>query len=142
MKQREDIVQKFSTFFCFNSKNCCWQAELQLEHSMQYLVQSDPDAKAEFWARYFLKVLREISLTPTFHSPHPTPHTQLRAEKHISAYLQEACLWAAQKTHKRLSYLRHKYLLEDYFQIANLASCLPAKLLKTFNLEYSQSQKC
>lgn len=146
MNQREDIVKKFSTFFCFNSKNCCWQAELELEHSMQYLVQSDPDAKAEFWARYFLKVLREISSIPTHHSHTiaqmyaPATHrSHLRAEKHISAYLQEACLWAAQKTHKRLSYLKHKYVLEDYFQIANLASCLPAKLLKTFNLEYSQS---
>lgn len=130
MNQREDIVQKFSTFYCFSNKSCCWQAELELERSMQYLAQSDPDAKAEFWARYFLKVLREIA---------SIPHSQLRAEKHTSAYLQEACLWAARKTHKRLAFLSHKYGLEDYFQIANIATSLPSKLLKTFDLEYSQS---
>lgn len=61
------------------------------------------------------------------------------AARHLSAYLQEACLWASQKNYQKFKFLRHKYPLEEYFQIANSAANPPAKLFKNFNLEHPQT---
>jgi hypothetical protein len=61
------------------------------------------------------------------------------AERHLLAYLQEACLWAAQKRYQKFKFLRHKYSLAEYFQIANSAVNPPAKLFKNFNLNHSQT---
>ncbi|MEC4884547.1 MAG: sigma-70 family RNA polymerase sigma factor [Scytonema sp. PMC 1070.18] len=55
------------------------------------------------------------------------------AERHLSAYLQEACLWAAQKRYQKFKFIRYKYSIEEYFQMANAAVCQPAKLLKSFD---------
>src|SRR3712207_3793078 len=67
MKKREDIVQKFSTFLSledFNSGlNPIWQTDPELERQMKRLVQPDPEAKEEFWARHFLKILRGVEKT-------------------------------------------------------------------------------
>ncbi|WP_407888850.1 sigma-70 family RNA polymerase sigma factor [Scytonema sp. NUACC26] len=61
------------------------------------------------------------------------------ARKHLSAYLQEACFWAAQKAYHRFKLLQHKYSLEEYFQIANTGVNPPEKIFKNFNLEYSHT---
>ncbi|MCX7592874.1 MAG: sigma-70 family RNA polymerase sigma factor [Fischerella sp.] len=152
MKKRENIIEKFSTFLSFRNSNSeinpIWQTDLELERYMKLLVRSEPEANEEFWARYFLKILREVSqsegnkdgekpLTPS--SQHSSTPPSLIAGKHLSAYLQEACLWASQKAYQRFKYLRHKYPLEEYFQIANSAANPPAKLFKSFNSEHPQT---
>lgn len=149
MKKREDIVQKFSTFLSFGSpisgRNPIWQADPELERPMKRLTQSEPEAKEEFWARYFLKISREVSQVGSEGISSSQPLTQnseissLRAGRHLSAYFQDACLWAAQKTYQRFKFLRHRYPLEEYFQIANSAANPPAKLLKNFNFHHPKT---
>ena len=68
----------------------------------------------------------------------PTAYT-IKIEKHLSAYLQETCIWAAQKTQQKFKFLRHKYPIEEYFQIACSFANLPAKLFKNFNLDHPHS---
>ncbi|MEH2154727.1 sigma-70 family RNA polymerase sigma factor [Nostoc sp.] len=159
MKKREGIIQQFSSFLSLrnDNKNCnfVWQVDVDLERDISSLTQLEPDAKEEYWARYFLKILREISpqellqicsqtedkqkLRFSRSSAEKRSKSSSRAERHLSAYLQEACLWAARKSYQRFKFIQHKYPLEEYFQIANYAIFPPAKLLKNFNLNYSQS---
>lgn len=158
MNKRDDIVQKFSTFLSFGDSKAIWQADPQLERRMKYLVESDPEAKAEFWARYFLKMFRNLSqegcqeftdfdttklsthadfITATHSKALEIP--SLIIARHLSAYLQEACLWAAQKSYLKYKLIRYKYPLEEYFQMASSFTHLPAKLLKSFNLDHPRS---
>jgi hypothetical protein len=167
MKKREDIVQKFSTFLSFSDRNngrkSFWQADPQLEHQIKCLTQSDPEAKAEFWAKYFLKNLREVSQaesnrrtaissiefsvislplpssSPTATSSQTLKTSPLLTARHLSAYLQEACLWAAEKSHFKYHFLRYKYPIEEYFQIAASLANLPNKLFKSFNLDHPRA---
>ncbi|MBD2483834.1 sigma-70 family RNA polymerase sigma factor [Planktothrix sp. FACHB-1365] len=158
MNKRDDIVQKFSTFLSFGDHKAIWQADTQLERRMKYLVESDPEAKAEFWARYFLKMFRNLSqegcqeftnFDNTKLSTHANSITTTRSQtleipslitaRHLSAYLQEACLWAAQKSYLKYKFIRYKYPLEEYFQMASSFTHLPAKLLKSFNLDHPRS---
>jgi hypothetical protein len=168
MKKREDIIEKFSTFLSFGNPssdgNPIWQTDPDLERCIKSLVESEPDANQEFWAQYFLKVLREtstkedtgtkghgdaVNIDVLSASPRlpvsasakaserlPLTTSSFIAGRHMSAYLQEACLWASQKAYQRFKYLRHKYPLEEYFQIANAAANPPGKLLKNFNFEH------
>ncbi|KOP27411.1 hypothetical protein AMR41_05285 [Hapalosiphon sp. MRB220] len=154
MKKREDIIKKFSTFLSFGNPgsdgNPIWLTDPELERRMRSLVESEIGANEEFWAQYFLKVIREKSTQEdteiqggqkgmrNFSRP---PHdrvipSSLVADKHLSAYLQEACLWASQKSYQRFKYLQHKYPLEEFFQIANAAANPAGKLLKNFNFEH------
>ncbi|MEH2071570.1 MAG: sigma-70 family RNA polymerase sigma factor [Nostoc sp.] len=156
MKQRESIIQQFSTFLSlknnYKTSNFIWQTDVELERNISSLVQSEPDAKKEYWARYFLKIIKNIlhddlviaSLQSedkpknyiSISSSEKSSKSYSRAEKHLCAYLQEACLWAARKSFQRFKSIQHKYPLEEYFQIANSAIYPPAKLLKNFNLDY------
>ncbi|MEH2200004.1 sigma-70 family RNA polymerase sigma factor [Nostoc sp.] len=159
MKKRESIIEQFSSFLSLRNDhknfNFVWQVDGELERDISSLTQLEPDAKEEYWARYFLKILREVSpeellkicsqtenkqkLRVSTLSAEKISNSSSRAEKHLSAYLQEACLWAARKSYQRFKFIQHKYPLEEYFQIANYAIFPPAKLLKNFNLNYSQS---
>ncbi|BAZ69949.1 putative group 3/4 sigma-70 RNA polymerase sigma factor [Fischerella sp. NIES-4106] len=188
MKKREDIIEKFSTFLSFGNPgsdgNPIWRTDPELERCMRSLVESQRDANEEFWAQYFLKVIREKSTqqetetqeqgeqggqggqqdtgnfsasphhpsggslrdaartqslqrrVPPQRPPHRITTSSFIAGKHLSAYLQEACLWASQKSYQRFKYLQHKYPLEEFFQIANAAANPASKLLKNFNFEY------
>jgi hypothetical protein len=158
MKKREDIVEKFSTFLSFGNtntaRNLIWHTDPELERYIKHLVKSEPEANKEFWARYFLKILTEVSdsqsteaenkkdtqtpIQSTLDKFSVSPSSSI-AGRHLSAYLQEACLWASQKSYQRFKFLRHKYPLEEYFQIANSAANPPAKLFKNFNLEHPQT---
>ncbi|MFY7806754.1 MAG: hypothetical protein ACOVQ7_25350 [Limnoraphis robusta] len=114
---KRDIVQKFSTFLSFGDRQFTWQADPQLEQQMKRLVQSDPEAKEEFWARCFLKTLREVSPPESSKEASALACSQtleistLITARHLSAYLQEACLWAAQKSYHKYKFIRHKYPL-------------------------------
>ncbi|MEH1841584.1 MAG: sigma-70 family RNA polymerase sigma factor [Nostoc sp.] len=159
MKQREDIIRQFSTFLSLNNdykiSNFIWQTDVELERHISYLVQLEPDAKKEYWARYFLKFIKDILHENLFiissesddkqknyvyaSSLEKSSKSSSRAERHLCAYLQEACLWAARKSFQRFKSIQHKYPLEEYFQIANSAIYPPAKLLKNFNFDYVQT---
>jgi hypothetical protein len=158
MKKREDIVEKFSTFLSFGNanipRNLIWHTDPELERYIKHLVKSEPEANKEFWARYFLKILTEVShsqsreaenkkdtqtLIQTATGKFSVSPSSLIAGRHLSAYLQEACLWASQKNYQKFKFLRHKYSLEEYFQIANSAANPPAKLFQNFNFEHPQS---
>lgn len=157
MKKREDIVQKFSTFLSFGDSNSrlktTWQVDFELERQMKRLTQSAPEAKAEFWARYFLKTLRgvdnegdtvirrpgELKEELFVSLPQEIAVSSSKAGRHLSAYLQEACLWAAQKSYQNFIFLRHKYPLEEYFQIANSITNPPTKLLRTFDFNHPKT---
>jgi hypothetical protein len=158
MKRREDIVEKFSTFLSFGNanipRNLIWHTDPELERCIKHLVKSEPEANKEFWARYFLKILIEVSHSQSREAENnkdtQTPIQTATgkcsvslsssiAGRHLSAYLQEACLWASQKSYQRFKFLRHKYPLEEYFQIANSAANPPAKLFRNFNFEHPQT---
>ncbi|MCP6761368.1 MAG: sigma-70 family RNA polymerase sigma factor [Fischerella sp. CENA71] len=170
MKKREDIIEKFSTFLSFGNPgsdgNPIWRTDPELERCMRILVESEIGANEEFWAQYFLKLIREKSTQEdtetqeqggqgghgrqgdtgnftasprhrvTASSSVPLSTSSFLAGRHLSAYLQEACLWASQKSYQRFKYLQHKYPLEEFFQIANAAANPASKLLKNFNFEH------
>ncbi|MBP5973394.1 sigma-70 family RNA polymerase sigma factor [Brasilonema sp. CT11] len=167
MNKRQVIVQKFSTFLSFlgarKSLVHKWITEPELERNIKQQVQTHPEKTAELWALYFLGLLQSKShqeeksedteeqknnrqLVYTLSSTHYSVTTQhsstsehLKPGKHLSAYLQEACYWAAQKIQKKLPIFNYKYSLEDLFQIGNLFVSQPAKLFRSFKLEYQNS---
>jgi hypothetical protein len=151
MEKRLSIVNKFSSFLSFSSENpqskLSWKTDLELENNMKLKVNSDPEAKETFWAQYFLRTLLILSELITM-SPKATEDKLsenqaklnknsnfTRAERHLSAYLQEACLQAAKDMHREFKYIQHKYSLEEYFQIANIAATTPSQMFKSFDLE-------
>lgn len=152
MKRREDIVQKFSTFLNFTKANsitsALWKVDVELERHIKIIRQSDPEAKEEFWAIHFLKIslasqAEEKSLGGNLQDKNNESEnlsaSNWRAEKHLLAYLQESCLWAARKAYQRFNFIRYKYPLEECFQIACLGVNPPSKFLKNFNFNYSCS---
>ncbi|WP_127084023.1 sigma-70 family RNA polymerase sigma factor [Dulcicalothrix desertica] len=140
MKKRDDTIQKFSTFLMFEGVNkrlnIVWQTDLQLERHMKRLIQSESEVKAEYWAHYFLKIIKVNQAVQQVSS---SSDCFVKARGHLSSYLQEACLWAAHKSFQRFSFIRHKYPLSELFQIANLAVNPPEKLFKTFDVEHPQA---
>jgi hypothetical protein len=152
VKKREDTVQKFSTFLMFEGinkrPNPIWQIDLQLERHIKKLIQREVETKPEYWAQYFLKIIKatnpDINLDINPESSPAAASSQssdcfVKARGHLLSYLQEACLWAAHKNFQRFSFIRHKYPLEELFQMANLAVNPPDKLFKTFDVEHPQA---
>lgn len=140
VKQRDDTVQKFSTFLMFEGVNkrlsLTWQTDLQLERHMRRLIQNEQEVRAEYWAHYFLKI---VKVNQTVQQASLSPESFVKARGHLSSYLQEACLWAAHKSFQRFAFIRHKYPLSELFQIANLAVNPPEKLFKSFDVEHPQA---
>ncbi|BAZ08890.1 putative group 3/4 sigma-70 RNA polymerase sigma factor [Calothrix sp. NIES-4071] len=134
MNKREDTIQKFSSFLSFqdksHNKNLFWQNDLRLERRMRMLIESNLEAQPDTWARYFLKIAKGVEDTSKVYL------SSAMAEKHLSAYLQEACFSAAQTLHKKFIFLRHSYSLEELFQMANTVANPSARLLKSFDFEY------
>ena len=143
MNRREDTIQKFSTFLSFEDKNSnkrlFWQTDPRLERTIKVIVQSNAEAQPDFWARYLLTVAKGIDTTQNISIETNTSQilSSAMAGNHLSAYLQEACLWTAQTLYKKFMFLRHKYSLEEYFQIGNTVANPPTKILKSFDFEYS-----
>lgn len=142
VEKRENLVDKFSSFISFTGNNhqikLNWKVDVELENNIKSKVEADPDAKESFWALYFLKVL-----LAHFH-PENKISLQFNREciptvkRHLTAYLQEACFKAAKDIHHEFKYIKHKYSLEECFQIANIAASSPGKLFKSFNFERSK----
>jgi hypothetical protein len=153
MKKRKNVIQKFSTFLMLESNtkniNLIWKTDLKLENHITILTQLEPKAKPEYWASYFLKISKttvsknlplfdesnDINSEPEFFQKSP-PVNLHQARMHLSSYLQEACFWAAYRCYQRFSFLRHKYPLEELFQIANTNISQPEKLFKTLDLKH------
>ncbi|MBV6626260.1 MAG: sigma-70 family RNA polymerase sigma factor [Rivularia sp. (in: Bacteria)] len=142
-KKRKNVVDKFSSFICFTEDNhqirLHWKIDAELKKNIQSKVKADPEAKESFWAQHFLKVLLVQSSTDNQNlvkiKSQPCLST---AKKHFSAYLQEACFKAARDIYNEFKYIKHKYSLEEYFQIANIAASTPSKFFKNFNFERHQ----
>lgn len=143
VKKRKNLVDKFSSFICFTANNSqiqlTWKHDARLERNMKSKVEADTQAKESFWAQYFLKALlaQEQSNNQNLRQFNQDCCCST-AKKHFSAYLQEACFKAAKDIHYEFKYIKHKYSLEDFFQIANVAANSPNKFFKSFNFERSQ----
>lgn len=135
VKKRRDLIDKFSSFICFTANNhqiqISWKVDVRLENQMKSKVEADSEAKESFWAQYFLKVLLSQD------QPEDLEYNFSIAKKHFSAYLQEACFKAAKDIQYEFKYIKHKYSLEEFFQIANVAASSPTKYFKSFNFERS-----
>ncbi|WP_044292533.1 hypothetical protein [Rivularia sp. PCC 7116] len=143
VKKRKNIIDKFSSFICITIDNhqirSHWKVDSKLEKNIQSKVKLDPEAKESFWAQYFLKMLLVQSSTDNQNLVKNNSQSSFyTAKKHFSAYLQEACLKAAKDIHSEFKYIKYKYSLEEYFQIANIAASSPSKLFKSFNFERHQ----
>ena len=115
VKKRRDLIDKFSSFICFTANNhqiqLSWKVDARLENNMKLKLAADSEAKESFWAQYFLKVLL------TQDQPNHLECNFYIAKKHFSAYLQEACFKAARDIQYEFKYIKHKYSLEEFFQI-------------------------
>ena len=134
--QNGSIILKFSSFLEFPTDGFSrvWRRDRKLQLNMQHLVEYALEDSQEFWARYFLRVLRREMESSNC--------GEENAQKHLSAYLQKACEYVAVKLyykHRRSPILLGQYGLRDYFQIASLSSNSPQKLLKNFHLNLPTS---
>ncbi|MEI2579872.1 sigma-70 family RNA polymerase sigma factor [Scytonema sp. PRP1] len=115
----------FSTFVWFES-DCSskWVTDAKLRRNMEYCFKKSTETPylENFWVLYW-------------HKGWQTQVTHLAA-KHLLAYLQEPCYWAAEQTVKKFTSIGYK--LPDYFQIA-IAEV--DKVLKDFNPERGSSLK-
>ena len=117
MLPRQEIVEIFSTFVQFDSERFSrWSTDSHLRQSMRCCLSKEFPKKTSdnFWALYWYKTWQT----------HPTS----LARGHLSAYLQEVCYWAAQKT--AADFASTQYSLSDRFQAA-IAST--DKVLKGFD---------
>lgn len=136
MRQRQDLIELFTTFAEFESDQFRrWAADGRLRRSMQQsLEQSEGQGSAPgqvreaavrtegFWALYWFRQWQQ--------------NAARLASLHLAAYVQEACFWAAQQTLKRLA--SGPYRLPDYFQMA--IAELPT-VLKGYNPDRGASLK-
>jgi RNA polymerase sigma factor (sigma-70 family) len=120
MRPRQGIVEIFSTFLQFDGdKASGWATDPKLRRSMLVCQsnQQSPETSENFWAIYWYKIWQK--------------ETTKLAEAHLSAYLQEVCYWAVQKTISSFSVIQ--YAPSDCFQIA-IARI--GKVLKGFNPQF------
>lgn len=103
MSSRKGITKIFSTFLQFDANKVIgWATDPQLRRSIieRQKSLSKPEDSEEFWVCYWYKewLVQRQSL----------------ARQHLSAYLQEVCFWAANKTVTQFS--SGQYTLSDCFQ--------------------------
>jgi RNA polymerase sigma factor (sigma-70 family) len=117
MHPRQSIIEIFSTFVQFESDRFYnWATDARLRRNMQNCVTKNPQEQSEnFWVLYWYNCISK-------------PKAGMFAKEHLTAYLQEACYWASQKT--SAGFCSTQYKLSDCFQIA-IAKV--DKLLKGFN---------
>jgi RNA polymerase sigma factor (sigma-70 family) len=140
MHSRQDIVTLFSTFIQFDfDRFNRWTTDPRLRRSMERRLSqiSSQETSENFWAIYWHKAwlqqcestalpvrergvaMADAGKSLPAHSPSTNSHTQRTqglAKDHLSAYLQEVCFWAAQKTISGFS--GTQYTIPDCFQIA------------------------
>ncbi|MBW4517903.1 MAG: sigma-70 family RNA polymerase sigma factor [Timaviella obliquedivisa GSE-PSE-MK23-08B] len=110
MRPRKEVTEFFSTFVRFESERFGgWIADAQLRRSMgQCLKQPLENVGSEvansdlFWSLYWYQLWQS--------------QVGGLSGLHLSAYLQEPCYWAAQKTARKIT--STQYGLSDCFQLA------------------------
>jgi RNA polymerase sigma factor (sigma-70 family) len=125
MLPRQGIVEIFSTFIQFNfDRFSSWATDTKLRRSMNSCLKqaADRENSENFWVIYWHKLWQS--------------QPQSLAKGHLSAYLQEVCYWAAQKTIS--GFTTSQYTLSDCFQVA--LSRID-KVLKGFNPNQGYSLK-
>jgi len=126
MRYRQDITELFSTFAQLEADRLRkWLTDPQLRRSMRKCLEHTPEeAIAEnFWAIYWHK--------------HWQNQSHSLSKMHLSAYLQEQCYWAAEKTVAKFATI-NQYSLADYFQLANAEV---ENILKGFKPEVNNNLK-
>ena len=126
MYSRKEIVGMFSTFLQLERDRFSkWVTDIKLRRSMEKCLDYSPGISKDenFWAIYWHNNWRESQ-------------SNLIAEMHIKAYLQETCYWASQKTAAKIT--NKSYSLADLFQMANTEVGI---VLKGFNPIKSSSLK-
>jgi len=105
MRPRQNIIELFSTFLQFEAERFSgWVTEPKLRRSMQSCLTGLQQSEASehfwviYWYKYWQSELNNVS------------------KSHLTAYLQEPCYWAAQKTSNNFG--SNQYTLSDCFQIA------------------------
>lgn len=150
MSNPEQIVQRFSTYLDPKDGHSGTKptpipnSGHTLKTFMESLVESQPNASEEDWARYFLKVLLEARKNYQFLALKCSNLAVicfyilflLICHQLLFSYLQLVCFYAAKQTSARLKLspsLKLHYPLEECFLIASEAALKPAKLLKRFD---------
>ncbi len=103
MRSRQGIIELFSTFLQFDADRVIgWATEAKLRRNIvnRQKKLSQPEKSEDFWVVYWYKEWES--------------QTQNLASGHISAYLQEVCYWAANKT--ATHFASGQYTLSDCFQ--------------------------
>lgn len=127
MRHRQNFIELFSTFVQFaDDRFSGWLTDPRLERSMkacwQQAIATVEEVSEFFWALYWHEQWRSDS--------NPL------ASRHLSAYLQESCYWAAYKMISRFTSTPYK--LSDCFQIA--VADIP-KILNRFSASQGSSLK-
>ncbi|MCC2694879.1 sigma-70 family RNA polymerase sigma factor [Nodularia sp. LEGE 04288] len=123
MHYRQDIIEVFSTFAQLEADRFRkWLTDPKLRRSIKKCLEHTPEASnAEiFWGIYWHK--------------HWQNQSHSLAKMHLSAYLQEPCYWAAEKTVAKFT--NNQYSLADHFQLANAEV---ENILKGFKPEISNN---
>jgi RNA polymerase sigma factor (sigma-70 family) len=123
MRYRQDITELFSTFAHLDAGRFHkWLTDPYLYRSIKKCLNETPEASnaKNFWAIYWHK--------------HWQNQSHILAKRHLSAYLQEQCYWAAHKTVAKFTI--NQYSLADYFQLANAEV---ENILKGFKPEISSN---
>jgi RNA polymerase sigma factor (sigma-70 family) len=105
MRTRQGITDIFSTFLVLESDRVTgWATDARLRRSLLHSQSelSQPENSPNYWVAYWYKKWQN----------QPTG----LAQGHLSAYLQEVCFWAAQKTTHSVA--TTQYTLSDFFQLA------------------------
>lgn len=128
MKPRQQIIELFSTFIQLaDDLFDRWIKDSRLQRSMQRSLQQvgelgNADSAEDFWVLYWYRLWKS--------------NPESLANSHLSAYLQEASYWVAQRVTIQLTSMQYKF--SDCFQIA-IAS-LPI-VLKGYNPSQGASLK-
>ncbi|WP_413273394.1 sigma-70 family RNA polymerase sigma factor [Floridanema aerugineum] len=105
MRPRQNIIELFATFIQFNADRFNhWVTEPKLRRSMENAIIQlrQTEASETFWVLYWYKCWQSESNN--------------FSKSHLTAYLQESCYWAAEKTSHNFG--SNQYTLSDCFQIA------------------------
>ena len=106
MLPRQNLIEIFSSFIEFRADRYArWVIAPELRRNMENHCRllSEPQSSQSFWSLYWFSRWQN--------------QPQSLARSHLSAYLQDACYWAAQKAARVLSHT--PYRLSDCFQLAN-----------------------
>ena len=156
MYDSEQIVQRFSMGISLKDIQGragiapVFESNQLLKSIMEELVESDPDASQENWARYFLKSLIEsptiyqiLALaTPSIWGVEAYLSYLKIFQELLFNYLQPVCWQAAIKINnsfKGNANINLHYPIEECFIIASVASYRPAKIFKRFDFKSSFS---